>query len=46
MVKMNETENPYAAKPWVKHYDKGVPEHIEYPEMNVYKLLVKQQFGS
>ncbi len=36
---MNETENPYAAKPWVKHYDKGVPEHIEYPEMNVYKLL-------
>ena len=36
---MNETENPYAAKPWLKHYDKGVPESIEYPEMNVYKLL-------
>ncbi|MFX1589026.1 MAG: long-chain fatty acid--CoA ligase [Promethearchaeota archaeon] len=36
---MNETENPYAAKQWLKHYDKGVSEHIEYPEMNVFKLL-------
>lgn len=45
---MNETENPYAAKPWLKHYDKGVPEHIEYPEINVYKLLdnTVEDFGS
>jgi long-chain acyl-CoA synthetase len=45
---MNETENPYASKPWLKHYDKGVPEHIEYPEMNVFKLLdnTSKEFGS
>jgi long-chain acyl-CoA synthetase len=48
MIKMNENENPYAAKPWLKHYDKGVPEHIEYPEINVYKLLdnTVEDFGS
>ena len=45
---MNENENPYAAKPWLKHYDKGVPAHIDYPEMNVYELLERtvDEFGS
>ena len=32
-------ENPYADKPWQKHYDEGVPTHIDYPEQNVYKFL-------
>ncbi len=32
-------EDPYAAKPWLKHYDQGVPEHIDYPEMNLYEIL-------
>ena len=45
---MEEQNNPYAKKPWVKHYDEGVPEHIDYPEMNVYKLLdnTVKEFGS
>ncbi len=45
---MNETENPYAAKPWLKHYDKGVPEHIDYPEINIFKLLdnTAEEFSS
>lgn len=40
--------NPYASKPWVKHYDKGVPEHIDYPEINVYEFLdnAAKDFGS
>jgi long-chain acyl-CoA synthetase len=33
------SEDPYAAKPWLKHYDEGVPEHIDYPVMNLYKIL-------
>ena len=33
------SEDPYAAKPWLKHYDQGVPEHIDYPEMNLYEIL-------
>jgi long-chain acyl-CoA synthetase len=33
------TEDPYAAKPWLKNYDEGVPEHIDYPEMNLYEIL-------
>ena len=24
------TDNPYLAKPWLAHYEKGVPEHVEY----------------
>ena len=23
-------DNPYLAKPWLAHYEKGVPEHVEY----------------
>ncbi len=33
------SENPYAAKPWLAHYDEGVPHEIEFPEMNVYEFL-------
>ncbi len=33
------TEDPYAAKPWLKHYDEGVPPHIDYPEINLYEIL-------
>jgi long-chain acyl-CoA synthetase len=32
-------ENPYAAKPWLKFYDKGVPAHIDYPEIPLYEFL-------
>lgn len=33
------SENPYAAKPWLKHYDEGVPAEIDFPEMNIYEFL-------
>ncbi|MFX1493565.1 MAG: long-chain fatty acid--CoA ligase [Promethearchaeota archaeon] len=33
------SENPYTEKIWLKNYDKGVPPHIDYPEINIYKLL-------
>ncbi len=33
------SENPYAAKPWLKHYDEGVPTEIDFPEMNIYEFL-------
>ena len=33
------TNDPYAAKPWLKQYDEGVPEHIDYPEINLYEIL-------
>ena len=42
------SEDPYAAKPWLKHYDEGVPEHIDYPAMNLYKILdnTANEFGN
>jgi long-chain acyl-CoA synthetase len=42
------SENPYATKPWLKNYDDGVPHYIDYPEMNIYKLLDNStdNFGS
>ncbi|UCE09363.1 MAG: long-chain fatty acid--CoA ligase [Candidatus Thorarchaeota archaeon] len=33
------SEDPYSSKPWLKHYDEGVPEHIDYPEMNLCEFL-------
>lgn len=33
------SENPYAKKPWLEHYDEAVPHHIDYPEINIYKFL-------
>ncbi len=42
------SEDPYAEKPWLKNYDKGVPTVMECPEMNVYKFLDNSadEFGS
>ncbi len=31
--------NPYAAKPWLSHYDEDVPKSIDYPEMNITEFL-------
>lgn len=33
--------NPYAAKPWLSHYDEGVPSSIDYPEINLTEFLDK-----
>ena len=33
------SENPYAAKPWLEHYDENVPSHIDYPNINVSEFL-------
>ncbi|MFO7795356.1 MAG: long-chain fatty acid--CoA ligase [Promethearchaeia archaeon] len=33
------SENPYVEKPWLKHYDKEVPHHIDYPEINIKEFL-------
>jgi len=33
------SENPYAKKPWLEHYDEKVPHHIDYPNMNIYEFL-------
>ncbi|MFX1484029.1 MAG: long-chain fatty acid--CoA ligase [Promethearchaeota archaeon] len=42
------SNDPYAAKPWLKHYFEGVPPHIEYPVMNLYKILdnTAKEFGN
>jgi long-chain acyl-CoA synthetase len=36
---MNMSDNPYADKPWLEHYDPEVPHHLDYPEMNLYEIL-------
>jgi long-chain acyl-CoA synthetase len=43
-----KNENPYADKRWVKFYDKGVPAHIDYPEIPLYEFLDRaaKDFGS
>ncbi|MFX0080673.1 MAG: long-chain fatty acid--CoA ligase [Candidatus Hodarchaeota archaeon] len=33
------SENPYAAKPWLKHYDDDVPHEVDIPEMNISEFL-------
>jgi len=33
------SEDPYEKKPWLKSYDKNVPAHIEYPEINLSEIL-------
>ena len=42
------SENPYAAKPWLKFYDEGVPTEIDLPEMNIYEFIdeAAKEFGS
>ena len=41
------SENPYAAKPWLKHYDEGVPAEVDIPGMNLYEFLDNstEEFG-
>ena len=31
----------YASKPWVKSYDKGVPENIKYEELCLHEMLAR-----
>ncbi|MDD1776639.1 MAG: AMP-binding protein, partial [Candidatus Helarchaeota archaeon] len=33
------SEDPYEKKPWLKSYDKNVPAHIDYPEINLTEIL-------
>ena len=33
------SENPYAAKPLLKHYDDDVPHELNFPEMNISEFL-------
>jgi len=42
------SENPYAAKPWLKHYDEGIPAELDFPEMNLSEFLdnTTKEFGS
>jgi long-chain acyl-CoA synthetase len=41
------SENPYAAKPWLEHYDEDVPKEIVIPEMNISEFLdnTTKEFG-
>nr|MDO8100803.1 long-chain fatty acid--CoA ligase [Candidatus Njordarchaeota archaeon] len=32
-------ENPYSTKPWLKHYDAGVPPSIDYPSIPLYQIF-------
>ena len=34
-----EEKGPYAAKPWLKFYDEGIPATIEYPAIPIDRLL-------
>ncbi|MFX1500726.1 MAG: long-chain fatty acid--CoA ligase [Promethearchaeota archaeon] len=40
-------DDPYAAKPWLSHYDEGVPATINYPEINIFESLdnTAKEFG-
>ncbi len=38
-MKGNMSEDPYADKRWLKHYDEDVPAEIDFPEINLYELL-------
>ena len=35
------TENPYAARPWLKYYDPGVPANLDYPWTSFIDLAKK-----
>nr|MDO8132943.1 AMP-binding protein [Candidatus Njordarchaeum guaymaensis] len=36
---MPKVENPYLSKPWLKHYDAGVPPSIDYPVVPLYQIF-------
>jgi long-chain acyl-CoA synthetase len=42
------SEDIYSQKIWLKNYDKAVPGHIDYPEINIYEFLTNSadKFGS
>ena len=42
------SDNPYAAKPWLQHYDDGVAAEVNIPEMNISEFLDNstKEFGS
>jgi long-chain acyl-CoA synthetase len=35
----SHTTSPYAARPWLKHYDYWVRPHMTYPERSLYEIL-------
>ncbi|MCP9493617.1 MAG: long-chain fatty acid--CoA ligase [Pyrinomonadaceae bacterium MAG19_C2-C3] len=35
----DETSSPYAARPWLKHYDYWVRPHLNYPRRSLYEIL-------
>ncbi|MBA3323220.1 MAG: AMP-binding protein, partial [Pyrinomonadaceae bacterium] len=35
----SEPDSPYAARPWLGHYDYRVPTHLNYPRRPLYELL-------
>jgi long-chain acyl-CoA synthetase len=41
------SESPYAAKPWLKHYDYFVPTEVSFPQQSIYQSLNQSatQFG-
>ncbi|MGY5877075.1 MAG: long-chain fatty acid--CoA ligase [Candidatus Thorarchaeota archaeon] len=41
------TDDPYAEKPWLKHYDEEVPPLIDFPKINLYEILERttKEFG-
>ena len=36
---IQEVEGNEVNKIWLKHYDEGVRDHIDYPEIPLYKIL-------
>jgi long-chain acyl-CoA synthetase len=38
-TKMAAAASPYAARPWLKHYDYWVPAHMTYPGRSLYEIL-------
>lgn len=36
---MNGFINSYSDKPWIKHYDRHVPEYLEYPHVSLIDML-------
>lgn len=39
IVEKESAEGPYAARPWLKHYDYWVPGHINYPHRPLHEIL-------
>ncbi len=34
-----QSTSPYAARPWLEHYDYWVPAHMNYPRRPLYEIL-------